>query len=45
MTIAATLFFSLGWMLGNSNTHLQPVTQVNAVPSAAHNAPPSSADR
>ncbi|MFN7806684.1 MAG: inorganic phosphate transporter, partial [Planctomycetaceae bacterium] len=29
MTIAATLFFSFGWMLGNGTTHLQPVAQVS----------------
>jgi len=29
MTIAATLFFSFGWMLGDGNTHLQPVAQVS----------------
>ncbi|MFN9372288.1 MAG: inorganic phosphate transporter, partial [Planctomycetaceae bacterium] len=28
MTIAATLFFSFGWRLGDGTTHLQPVAQV-----------------
>jgi hypothetical protein len=35
MSIAAALFLSFVWMLGNGTTHLQPVAQVHSADSAS----------